>query len=511
VCSVTDSQTTLDTQGPPAASSWPTYTLTATGPAGYTPQWTGCDAVDAQHRCVVANDDWVLGTVVSVAWVDVTPPVVTFTPPAKVGPSSYLQATAIDAAGPIAHYYWSADGGGYVPAGSSYSAGWMSSGTHTLSVYAVDSAGLMSTTVSGTFVMDKSVSLTLGDLPTYVDGSAPTTLTFSTDGDVPSDGSHRTCTLDGGAAGPCTTPTSFTLPADASEGTHELSVTVLDDVSNLATGSRTVYVDRTVPTVQITGGPEEGGTLTTGATDVTFTAQDVALAGVTCAIDAQAPADCGTAGLVHLGDLPDGAHSVTITATDWVGHTTTVVRHFTRAHLAPVMSVTATPATYGESSTFTVTLPAGATGTITIKSGQVELCAAQVHDGAGSCSAGEDLGAGSHALTAVYSGDGTYASGSQGFDATWAKAATTTAAHPGKAVTRRHHAVLLVATVTQPAPGKVVFSEHGHTLCSAKVIRGTAACSTSTKLPAGVHKVLARYSGSANYLASQARTSFRIR
>ena len=511
VCAVTDSQTTADTQGPPAASSWPTYTLTATGPAGYTPQWIGCDRVDAQNRCVVANDDWVLGTVVSVAWVDVTPPLLTFTPPAKIGPSSYLQANATDATGPVARYYWSADGGPFVAAGSSYSAGWLSSGTHTLRVYAVDAASLMSTVASATVVMDKSVSLVLGDLPAYVDGSAPTTLTFGTDDDVPTDGAHRTCSLDGGTPGPCTTPTTFTLPADTPEGAHELTVAVTDDVANLATATRTVTVDRTAPAVAITGGPDEGGTLSGPAAEVAFTATDLTLATVTCAVDAQAPTDCAGAGKVAVGDLPDGAHSVTVTATDQVGHTTTVVRHFTRTHLTPSMSVAATPATYGETSTFTVTLPAAATGTITIRSGSLELCAAQVHDGVATCAAGGTLAAGTHALTAVYSGDAVYASGTHDFDATWGRAATTTATHPGKSVTRRHHAVLLVATVGPGAPGKVVFSERGHRLCSARVVKGTAACSTSTKLPVGVHKVLARYSGSANYLPSQGRTSFRIR
>ncbi|MFJ3384493.1 MULTISPECIES: Ig-like domain repeat protein [unclassified Curtobacterium] len=79
----------------------------------------------------------------------------------------------------------------------------------------------------------------------------------------------------------------------------------------------------------------------------------------------------------------------------------------TKVATAIALSASPSPSTYGSPATLTVSgLPSGATGTVRFREGDTLLCTATLS--ATSCDAPAGLAAGTHTLTAVYSGDDTH-------------------------------------------------------------------------------------------------------
>lgn len=83
-------------------------------------------------------------------------------------------------------------------------------------------------------------------------------------------------------------------------------------------------VDRTPPTISLTGGPDEGSSSTSATASFGINANDGA---VTCKLDG-APFSC-TSTAADLTNLTPGAHQVVVTATDQAGNTGTDTRSFT--------------------------------------------------------------------------------------------------------------------------------------------------------------------------------------
>jgi hypothetical protein len=83
------------------------------------------------------------------------------------------------------------------------------------------------------------------------------------------------------------------------------------------------------------------------------------------------------------------------------------------------------------------------------------------------------------------------------------------ASTPGTA--RSGSVVSLSATVSVAyATGSVSFSAHGTVLCAAAVRGGVATCRAHLGLPKGGYKIVASYSGSASFFATQAATTVRL-
>lgn len=152
---------------------------------------------------------------------------------------------------------------------------------------------------------------TIGTGPADPTGATSATFTFSSS----EPGSTFTCSADGAAAQPCTSPWTLTGVAT---GSHTVAVVATDAAGNTdptpAQWSWTVVTDTTAPQTTITSGPLDPSSETT-ATFV-FTASE---AGGTfaCAVDGAAPQPCTspftTTALV-------GPHTFAVAATDAAGN-----------------------------------------------------------------------------------------------------------------------------------------------------------------------------------------------
>jgi uncharacterized repeat protein (TIGR01451 family) len=163
------------------------------------------------------------------------------------------------------------------------------------------------------------------------------------------------------------------------------------------------------------------------------------------------------------------------------------------------------PSLVAQSVTFTLAASGGSgtpTGTATFREGATVLCnAVALVSGSAACSI-STLAAGSHTVTADYSGDASYnassASVTQAVNKRDADLLLTSSANPsiaGDTVT-----FSLAATGSAGAPtGTVTFNDGATVLCSAVALAGgNASCSTST-LGAGAHSITAQYSGDTRY------------
>jgi sugar lactone lactonase YvrE len=179
--------------------------------------------------------------------------------------------------------------------------------------------------------------------------------------------------------------------------------------------------------------------------------------------------------------------------------TLTVVKANTTVALASSLN----PGTVGQAVTFTTTIsPAAATGSVQFLDGTIVLGTAAVSGGSAAVTT-SSLGAGSHSIVAVYSGDAMYAGGtSAALSQSVNKVATTVV--PGSTLNPSTftQAVGLTALVTPgSATGTVQFFD-GSTLLGTATLSGGAGSITISTLAPGNHSITAVYSGDASSLGS---------
>jgi hypothetical protein len=184
---------------------------------------------------------------------------------------------------------------------------------------------------------------------------AGATLTFS-DAEA---GATFSCSLDGAAAAPCTSPVTVSALGD---GDHTFAVTARDaagNVSSPTSGSWTV--DTTPPPAPtITTGPANP----TNQTDATFlVGDDDPSATLTCSLDGAAYTPCGPAAAYTT--LPTGPHTFDVRATDAPGNHSNAPQYTWTVDLnAPAPpSIDSGPEanTNNPVASFSFTMPAGAT------------------------------------------------------------------------------------------------------------------------------------------------------
>jgi hypothetical protein len=185
-------------------------------------------------------------------------------------------------------------------------------------------------------------------------------------------------------------------------------------------------------------------------------------------------------------------------------------------HIPTTTTASASPSStvYGQPTTITATVPAGATGTVTFTGpGGVTLCAAvPVVSGTATCTTSV-LPVGSDSVSAAYSGDATYGPSTGTATVTVSRASTTTtlvSSHNPSAV---GSLVGFTATVDPVAPGTgtptgpVVFVDGLVPIASCggaagvALHGGTAVCDTAFST-AGTHDISAIYQGSTEYTTS---------
>ena len=159
------------------------------------------------------------------------------------------------------------------------------------------------------------------------------------------------------------------------------------------------------------------------------------------------------------------------------------------------------PVTYGSLVQFTATLPIDATGTVTFYDGATVF-------GTGSISGGvateltNSLTAGTHSITAQYSGDTNYNGiTSTALSQVVNKAASTLALASSLSPSTFGTSVTFTATLPTDATGTVTFLDGATSLGTGTINSGVATLATSS-LAGGTHSITAQYGGDANYSGS---------
>jgi hypothetical protein len=208
---------------------------------------------------------------------------------------------------------------------------------------------------------------------------------------------------------------------------------------------------------------------------------------------------------ISISTLATGSHSITATysgdGTDAASTSSAV--GVTVAKLAVSVSAASSlnPSVSGQGVTLTATVtPAGATGTVQFLDGGSVLGTAVLGGGAATFTTAS-LAPGSHSITASYSGDATYTSGSAVLGQT-VKAITSTVVTSSNANAVFGQSVQFIVTVTPiTATGAVQFKDGSTVLATVSLSGGAAVYSTSS-LAIGTHSITAVYGGDALDVAS---------
>jgi hypothetical protein len=330
----------------------------------------------------------------------------------------------------------------------------------------------------------QSVTFT-ATLPTNTTG----TVTFTNGATV-----LGTSTVTNGVA----TVTSSTLPA----GSDTITAAYSGDANNsTATASVVQTVNKQTPPVTVTtSGPSTFGnpvtitvTLpvgTTGTVTVTSGGQTLGSGPVN--------STTGTV-TVTTSTLPVGSDPITASyGGDSNNNPATGSTTQTVGKATPTVTLTssANPSTPGQAVTFTATLPAGVTGTVTFTSGATALGTSTLTGGIATATT-SSLPVGSDPITATYNGDGNNNSATGTLTQTVAKAtpvvtlvSSVNPSTPGQSVT-------FTATLPSGVTGTVTFTSGATTLGTSTLAGGTATA-TTTSLPAGNDVITATYNGDAS-------------
>lgn len=168
-------------------------------------------------------------------------------------------------------------------------------------------------------------------------------------------------------------------------------------------------------------------------------------------------------------------------------------------------AVPSSSANVGQNVTFTATVsPSAAGGSVTFKDGSSPLATVSLNGGIATYSS-STLAAGSHSITAVYSGNTTYATSSSTLSYTINKISTSTVVTSSLNPSLVGQSVTFTATITPSSiTGNVTFKDGSNILAngSSVAISAGKATYTTTALAAGTHPITAIYNGDPTYAAS---------
>ncbi|HXB75695.1 MAG TPA: Ig-like domain repeat protein [Candidatus Acidoferrales bacterium] len=387
-------------------------------------------------------------------------------------------------------------------------------GTHAITAsYSGDGSYVNSTSATMTYTVGKanpSVTVTTSTNPsnpgqavTFTAVVSPSYSTTSATGTVQFlDGSTAlaTATLSGGSA--------VLTTAALGAGTHTITAVYSGDgnYSTVSSGTAQTVKAGTVTSVTSNNASAAFGqaiqftaSVSPGAATGTMRFMD---GGVTLGT---ATVSGGTASL-SVSTLAVGSHSVTVAysgdGSDAAGTSAVWTQTVVKAATSASLTGSPNPSVGGQPVTLTATVsPAAATGSVQFLDGSTLLGTVALSGGAAGLSTAT-LAAGSHSITAVYSGDANYAAATSGaWTQTVAKAASTVSLTASPNPSAFGQAVTLAAVVSPgAATGTVQFFDGGTSLGAASIAGGRASLAIST-LAAGSHSVTAVYSGDANYAA----------
>jgi hypothetical protein len=316
------------------------------------------------------------------------------------------------------------------------------------------------------------------------------------------------------AAGAATFSTS-----GLSVGTHQIVATYTGSINYIASTSSAVQ-QVVVPAATATALTSSLNPAPLGQT-VTFTAaitskSSIAAGGTVSFTDGGAA--LGSASVVNgtatfaINSLAFGVHTIVAVYAGDTNHGASTSSSLSEKIVQPstdILTSSANPSITGVSVTFTAQI-AGVgsvvpTGTVTFSDGTTVLAVVTANATGAATYQTSALAVGSHPITAVYSGDATYATATAALTQVVQTATTqttvTASANPATYAT----AVTLTATVTSAgttATGSVTFTDGGTTLGTALLNASGVATLTSSTLTPGAHSIVANYPGDGRANAS---------
>ena len=344
--------TTLEGPGSPSAGTSATLTFAADDPAATfecsldDAPFAACaspveyaELADGAHVVRVRATD-PFGNVEPVpashSWTVAVPPVVTIVrapadPSKDPAPSFDFTATDNGPALPAPLFECQLDGGGWEPCASPHGVGPVLDGPHALDVRATDAGGNVSDTASHRWSVDTSPPVvTLGAAPPDPGNEASPTFEFSSEL-----GARVECSIDGLVIDACGSPqTVGPLP----DGGHTFVVAATDAAGNTGSKSHAWTVDTTAPVVTFDSVPADPS----NAASPTIAFSTEAGARIACSIDGIAIEACASP--QRVGPLPDGRHTVAVSATDAAGNVGTRTHAWTVDTTAPVVTFDSAPA-----------------------------------------------------------------------------------------------------------------------------------------------------------------------
>ncbi len=205
-------------------------------------------------------------------------------------------------------------------------------GSHTFTVKANDTAGNTGQTIYTWTIDTDPPTITLASPPNPSNDATPT-FTFSADESTP--GGFQ-CKLDAAAFAVCTSPK--TLPA-TTDGSHTFTVKANDTAGNTGQTIYTWTIDTDPPTITLASPPNPSNDATP---TFTFSADEATPGGFQCKLDAAAFAVCTSP--KTLPATTDGSHTFTVKGADSAGNNSSTSYAWTIDTIAPVLTLTKTPA-----------------------------------------------------------------------------------------------------------------------------------------------------------------------
>jgi hypothetical protein len=293
-------------------------------------------------------------------------------------------------------------------------------------------------------------------------------------------------------------PAAGTTPATGAD-TLSVTFTPTDSANyNNATGSVTLTVNKVTPTITwATPAVISSGTLLSG-TQLNATAS---VAGTFV----YSPA-AGTAPATGTDTL-----SVAFTPTDTTDYNNasgSVLLVVNQGNSAVSLVSSVNPSLFGSSVPFAATVTSSSTGavtgSVTFKDGATSIGSGLLSGGGVAIVSTSSLTAGSHSITAVYSGDTNNGSSTSSILTQVIQLSTSTVLTSSLSPSMPGNAVVFTATVTSSVgtpTGSVTFSDSGTALGVGTLNGSGVATYSTTALAPGAHLITATYGASGNYLA----------
>ena len=223
------------------------------------------------------------------------------------------------------------DSGTYQPTGATLDLTGLADGSHSVDVHALLGTQTGTRTTVTWTVDTAAPGLTFTAQPTGTTNQSTAHLAWTLDDPA----ATTTCQLDATAAAPCTNTYD---PAGLTDGPHTVTIVATDNVGNSSTSTTSWDVDTGAPVVTITQAPS--GTTPQTSTNIKWNVDDHS-ATETCQLDGGAPVSCHDNR--SYSNLTDGAHTVTVTATDGQGNIGSDSVTWTVDTTDPVVTVTSPP------------------------------------------------------------------------------------------------------------------------------------------------------------------------